>query len=255
MEIFMPFEDVGAQTKFIGIEKFAPASFLGGSALISGAPTGTPFSHGFEPQRKNNGLIFAPIPELKAMSSMPNSLPILGLALKSMELPKDENDTIDLGWFNQRVKFAGQHHTDDINITFNDYIDSPVMHILESWRASVYNPKLGAVNYASGRWGFFGSMFGGYKHDVYMLTFSPNIDWVYTKVFKLRGAFPIRLDRGDIDYSDDEVLEASLTLSYDEVTFEMHGYLPEFVLYYTPQSAGAGSYFSKLFSEIELKVS
>ena len=248
----MSIKDVGAKTNFPLVDKFAPARFLGGSALISNAFKGSPMSHGFEPQRKNNGLLFAPIPEMKAMTSMPTSLPILGLALKSMELPKDENDVIDLGWFNQHVKFAGQHHTEDINISFNDYIDSSVMHILEAWRASVYNPKLGAVNFAGGRGGFLGSMFGGYKHDVYMLTFSPNIDWVYTKVFKLHGAFPIRLDRGEIDYSDDEVLEASLTLSYDEVTFEMHGYLPEFVLYYTPQSAGAGSYFSKFFSGISL---
>jgi len=244
----MGIKDVGAQTDFPLIDKFAPATFLGGSALISNATKGSPFSHGFEPQRKNNGLLFAPIPELKAMTALPTSLPILGLALKSVELPKDDNEVIDMGWFNQRVKFAGQHHTDDINITFNDYIDSSVMHILEAWRASVYNPKLGAVNFAGGR---SSDLFlGGYKQDVFLLTFSPNIDWVYTKVFKLRGAFPIRLDRGDIDYSDDEVLEASLTLSYDEVTFELHGYLPEFVLYYTPQSAGSKLFSAKSFSDV-----
>lgn len=229
-------KSVGAQTNYPIVEEFAPANFLGGSALIDTAGNqGLPFSYSFEPQRRNNGMLFAPIPELKVMAQFPFNLPVLSLALRSVELPKDENDIIDLGWFNQRVKYAGQHHTEDITVTFIDYIDAPVMHILESWRASVYNAELGAVDFAGGR---RGSLFGGYKQDVYLMTFSPNIDWVYTKVYRLRGAFPMRLDRGDLDYADDEPLEVSITLSYDEVTFILHGFLPEAMLYYNPQAAG-----------------
>lgn len=248
-------ENVGAQTNFPVIGKFMSADFIGGSALLKGLGD-SPVNYTFEPQRRNNGYLFAPVPEMKAAAQPPFGLPVLGLALKSMELPKDENEIIDLGWFNQRVKFAGQHRTDDITLTFVDYADAPVMHLLEAWRSTVYNPEKGAVGKAGG--GSLipgvtggGTFLGGYKWDVYLMTFSPNINWVYTKVFRLKGAFPTRLDRGELDYDDDERSEVTLTLSYDEVTYLLHGYLPEAVLYYAPQAAGE---FTNLTGKLDIPI-
>jgi len=233
----MGIRDVGAKPTFPIYGDKLDGRFIGGSGVVSGEHSA---SYRYEPQRKNNGMLIAPIPELKASLQVPPAIPgSLAFSLRSFEMPKDENDIIDLGWFNQRRKFAGQHHTDDISVTFIDYIDAPIMQTLESWRLSVYNPNLGAVGWASGSKGRSGiPSIGGYKHDVYLLTFSPNMNWVYTKVYRLTGAFPSRLDRGDVDYGDDEPTEITLTLSYDEVYFVMHGILPTFALYYNPQAAG-----------------
>jgi len=236
----MGMESFGAKSDFPIISNFLNAEFIGGSGVLSGEHSA---SYRYEPQRKNNGLLFAPIPELKATLTVPPAIPYcLSLALRSFEMPKDENEVFELGWFNQKVKFAGQHRTDDISVTFIDYIDAPIMQILESWRASVYNPALGAVGWAAGasnRSGIGFEALGGYKHDVYILTFSPNVKMAYTKVYRLTGAFPIRLDRGDVDYGDDEPTEITMTLSYDEIYYIAHGFLPMAALYYNPQAAGA----------------
>lgn len=234
---------VGAKTNFPLVDNFFSGEFLRGSAVFG---KDYPHSMGFEPQRRNNGFLFAPLQEIKAALSIPPAVPgSLMLALKSVELPKDENEIIELGYFNQKRFFAGQHRTQEITLTFIDYVDTPIMHVLEAWRSYVYNPGMGAVGWAGGSPKSIVSSgvpivgaLSGYKQDVYLMTLSPNANWIYTKVFRLAGAFPSALDRGDIDFDDDGVSEISITLHYDEVYFILHGYLPEIALYYSPFAAG-----------------
>jgi len=224
---------VGAKTNFPLVESLFSANFIGGSAVNKQD------YYGFEPQRRNNGFLFVPLQELKGISGFPAYLPgTLAMALKSVELPKDENEIIELGYFNQKRFYAGQHRTQEISMVFVDYVDVPVAHALEFWRATVYNAVNGAVGWASSSPKAIIPSLAGYKQDVFLMTLSPNADWVYSKIYMLKGAFPSSIDRGDIDFADEDILEMTLTIHYDEVFLISHGWIPEIALYYNPMTAG-----------------
>jgi len=196
-----------------------------------------PYVYSYEPQRKANGYLYFPGVELKTLS-IPFSLV---LALKRFDLPKTGNNIISTPWMNgSGGKFIGKHETQPLVVTFNDMVDTPIMAILEAWRAHAYNPDNGAINYAAGGDPIkpMGTI-GGYRMDGFLILLPPDGDPDAARVWLLDGCIPAELDRGEIDPEMDEPNEITLTLVMSKVKFLFHGVIPVGLgIYRSPMAAG-----------------
>jgi len=153
----------------------------------------------YEPQRVNNAII--------GFDNLPGQAKdeIIQLSLASFPLPKSANGVIELGYVNEKRKFAGPATFEDIAIVFNDFVDVEVAKKIQAWRYQVYNPQTGAIGLAR-----------TYKKTGYITMYAPNGDEAFNREFELIGCWPSNLDHGDIDLAGEDVIKINLTLTIDK---------------------------------------
>lgn len=150
---------------------------------------------GLEPQRMNNGLIYVTIPGMNDS--------VLQLAVQTFDLPKENQNIVQVSHLNENRKFPGRVDYGDIAVTLNDYIDLDVSNFIATWRKRVYNPANGKVGWKRS--------FAGQGH---IDLFGPNGE--YTRSFNLIGVWPSSYDPGQIDQSGDDIIRVNLTLTIDK---------------------------------------
>lgn len=151
-----------------------------------------------EPQRVNGALLHIQVDGVGPLS--PEDLV---LALSSFPIPKVNNGIIEVGYLNEKRKFAGLPTFDDLSVVFKDYVNKPVADTLLSWRHQVYNPHTGAIGLAS-----------VYKKSAFVQLFAP--DGTFERQYNLQGVWPSTYDPGDADLAGEESLNITITLTIDK---------------------------------------
>jgi hypothetical protein len=155
----------------------------------------------FEPQRVNNALLRI----FGLDDGQGGKEDTLVLALASFPLPKTNNNPIEVGYLNEKRKFAGNPVFDDLAVVFNDYVDQNTAAIIWKWRYKVYNPSTGHIGFAS-----------EYKKRGDITLYAPNGDEQYNRVYEIIGAWPSQVDPGEIDLAGEDVVKITITLTIDK---------------------------------------
>jgi len=150
-----------------------------------------PKGGGFEPQRKNNFTI-----------SLPVGGNVLVQSLESCPLPVEENEVIAIKYGNETRKVAGPATFSDLAVTIKDFIDSPVIQQLMSWRRKVYDPASGVIKLAS-----------GYKENGSIVMFGP--DGSHARKWTIEGVWPSKVDPGSGNMGEGGNNMISVTLQID----------------------------------------
>jgi len=108
---------------------------------------------------------------------------------------------------NTKRKLQGKADWNDVTMTLWDpIVPSGAQHVME-WVRKGYESATGAAGYPD-----------FYKEDVTIEVLGPAGDirerWV------LKGAFPLSTEMGELDWSNDQPIEISLTLKYDYAVLE-----------------------------------
>jgi hypothetical protein len=167
-------------------------NFLQG--VLGGSATGPTL----EPQRANNALL-----HITDVPGIPDQ--DLVLALASFPIPKVNNGMVEIGYLNEKRKFAGLPTFDDLSVIYHDYVnlDKPVADALLQWRHQVYNPHTGAIGLAA-----------TYKKSGFVQLFAP--DGTLERQYDLLGVWPSGWDPGDVDMMGEEALRLTVTLTIDK---------------------------------------
>ena len=148
----------------------------------------------WEPQRVNNALLH--ISDLEGDDD-------LVLALMSFPLPKVTQGIIEVGYVNERRKFAGLPTFDDLSVVYKDYVDKNTADFLLKWRLQVYNPKTGVIGLKS-----------DYAKTGWVEMFAPNGEFV--RNYDIIGCWPSGFDPGDADLAGEDTMNITLTLTIDK---------------------------------------
>lgn len=163
----------------------------------------------FEPQRTNQMQLI--ITGLDGQSSSRDD--VLMLSIASFPLPKVTSGIIEIGYLNEKRKFAGNPTYEDLTLVFNDYVDKDVAGILWRWRQLVHDPVTGK-----------GKLAAAYKKTAYIKQWSP--DGLIERDYRLEGCWPQNMDPGESDQSGEESVKISLTLVIDKFYPEFAGIKP-----------------------------
>lgn len=154
---------------------------------------------GFELQRANNALLYI-------VGLDGNSNDLLTLSLASFPLPKETTSPIEVGFLNEKRKFAGLTTYDDLSIVINDYVDKDTAQMLYRWRYLVKDP-------VSGKMGFKAQ----YAKAGRMVKFGP--DGTAEREYELQGVWPSALDGGEIDFMTEDGVKINMTLTVDKTIY------------------------------------
>jgi len=148
----------------------------------------------WEPQRVNNALLH--ISELDGDDD-------LVLALSSFPIPKVTNGVIEVGYLNEKRKFAGLPTFDDMSVVYKDYVDKNTANILQKWRYQVYDPRTGKIGLKS-----------VYARSGYVQLFAP--DGSAERQYDIEGIWPSGFDPGDADLQGEDTMNITVTLTIDK---------------------------------------
>lgn len=154
----------------------------------------------FEPQRTSNALLRVDLGAIAAPG-----MNIIGFSVSTMALPKMSNGIIEIGFFNEKRKFAGMAVYDDLSVTLVDYLDTDTVKAMLAWRYKVSNPETGAVGLAA-----------SYKKTGEITLFGPNGVDSTQRVWKLYGMWPSQFDHGEVDMNGDDVVRCNVTFTIDK---------------------------------------
>lgn len=153
----------------------------------------------FEPQRQNNFSIM-----ISGLAEGDGEL--ISLSLRSLQLPNESNEIIELPYGNEKVKLAGMAQFDDIPLTVRDFVDRRVRDALVKWRQLVYDARPGQ----GGRIG----RAANYKKSATITLHAP--DGADKRIFTLIGVWPSAMNAGQLDMGTSDTVEIELTLTYDK---------------------------------------
>lgn len=160
----------------------------------------------FEPQRKSNFALI--IPDIGG--------DLLVLSVKNVKPPGIGVSNPALKHFNTPVKYAGaMESTENMPISYYDYLDTDVLDRLSAWFKQVYNPVTGAIGRAR-----------DYKRRGSLLLLPPGMEpsaapgivdsrAYRNRVWVCRGLFPKKLAPDDFDHESDAPAMINLELSCD----------------------------------------
>lgn len=161
---------------------------------------GAALNKNFEPQRTSNAIFRVSLGTVGG-----GDAGVLAFSVATMPLPKSSNGIIEVGFFNEKRKFAGNAVHDDLQFAFIDYLDLGTVKTLQAWRYQVYNPQTGAVGLAA-----------EYKKTGEIEMFAPNGDDATLRRWKLYGMWPSQFDAGEIDMSGEDVVRCNVTFTVDK---------------------------------------
>jgi len=157
----------------------------------------------FEPQRINNALLR--IVGLDGGNSAGGEN-ALELALSSFPIPKRTMGIIEIGYLNEKRKFAGIPTYDDLSVIYKDYIDAATARVLWKWNYQVHNPETGKTGLAR-----------AYKKSGSVTLFAPDGSGEFDRMMDVIGAWPSGFDPGDADLAGEDSVNITLTLTIDKV--------------------------------------
>lgn len=150
----------------------------------------------FELQRQNNGLLYI----VGLDGNIDN---VITLGLSSFPIPKVSQGIIEVRYLNEARKFPGNVTFDDLSIVFRDYVDRNMAGILLRWRRLCYDPVTGKIGRVAQA-----------KKQARIVLFSPTGD--LEREYELQGVWPSAFDGGEIDFSAEDGVNITLTLTYDK---------------------------------------
>lgn len=169
---------------------------------------------GFEPQRVSNILLYiAGLQEGAAGQAQSGQEDILTLSLSSFPVPKVNNAVLEIGWMNEKRKFAGPPTFDDLSVIYKDYVDQQTANLLLKWRHQVYDPNTGKIGLAS-----------AYKKTGWVAMFSP--EGSVERRYDVIGIWPSAFDPGDADLQGEDTINITCTLTIDKA-IPSRGLAPE----------------------------
>lgn len=136
-----------------------------------------------------------------------SSLPEVGFYAKSITMPTLDNQPLTVEYGNTQMKVKGKTKWNDVELTMYAY---EKMTIDQLWKyMNTLHQKIDVGE------DFYGK---DYKLDILIQIMSP-ADIPIAK-WTLVGAFANVINFGQFDYSTEEVVQPSLTISYDYALFE-----------------------------------
>ena len=133
----------------------------------------------------------------------------LQLSLKSAGLPSESTGVITVPMDSTEAKFAGKTTFENIELTFNDFIDRDTASLLRDWRSRVFDPVTGGAGLVSN----LGSI-KGYKLNGYAKVYSDQSE-AFVAEYTLKGIWPSTGKWGSLDRSSAELVQISVTLVID----------------------------------------
>lgn len=128
--------------------------------------------------------------------------PDLTYLVSSWTLPKDETESFDAPYFNQRIKLPGLTSYSDGTLVIKDSVEKDTEKFFQDWRKLVYDPETGRAGYVA-----------TFKVDAIVTEFSP--DGKKSREWKLVGCWPSAIDYGDLDMADGGEKSINVTFKYD----------------------------------------
>jgi len=150
---------------------------------------------GFEPQRVNNALMY--------ISGLGGSEDVLTLSLNSFPIPKRTIGILEVGYLNDKRKFAGNPVYDDLSVIFKDYVDAETARLLWKWNYLVHNPENGKTGLAR-----------SYKKQGWVHLLSP--EGSIERIYDLVGIWPSGFDGGDADMMGEDTMNITVTITIDK---------------------------------------
>lgn len=154
---------------------------------------------GFELQRQNNALLYV-------VNLAGNSNNLVTLSLASFPLPKETTNPIEIGFLNEKRKYAGLTTYDDLTIVFNDFVDKETATLLYQWRYLVKHPVSGVMGNKA-----------DYAKTGRAVKFGPNGQT--DREYELQGIWPSSLDGGEIDFMAEDGVKINMTLTIDKAIY------------------------------------
>jgi hypothetical protein len=127
----------------------------------------------------------------------------LELSVKASSVPHFSIGKISINRGNSQMHFAGKPEFRDGQITVQDYIGAHTKEILMAWQRRAYNVMTEKVGLAS-----------DYKHDAYLLEYTPEYQLVRTWI--LRGCWVQNIDEGEYNHDSTEAKTMNVTIVYDK---------------------------------------
>jgi hypothetical protein len=164
-----------------------------------------------EPQRVNNHILhivgLSALPDVPGTATLSDADPDaddLSLAIESFPIPKRSIGTIELGYLNEKRKFAGSPVYENMNVVYKDLVTNDIRGVLHAWFNAVNNSTTGVTGLAT-----------TYKMNGYCYSFAP--DGTLARQYNVYGIFPTNFDPGDADMSNgDDFNRVTLDLSIDK---------------------------------------
>jgi hypothetical protein len=149
----------------------------------------------FEPQRKYDWAL-----EI-ALDDAGDQVIILQ-SLESAELPKEENEEIELHYASEVRYVAGKVKYETIPLVLKDFVDIGTANAIIKWRRQVQNAETGSTGLAR-----------NYKKNADLSIFAPNQS--VTRIWKLIGVWPQKVEYGVLDMKENDKVDITVTLRYD----------------------------------------
>ena len=128
--------------------------------------------------------------------------------VKSAKRPSIQFSPVTLDHINMKRKLLGKGEWQDIEIVLYDPINPSGAQSAIEWVRKGYESVTGRAGYAD-----------FYKQEITLNMIGPVGDIV--EEWKLKGAFPISVDWGQLDWSNNDTpVEISVTLAYDYAVLE-----------------------------------
>lgn len=166
----------------------------------------------YEPQRTNNfefmvtglgnRILKAGFNENDDNAYLSNPEAVIRLSVKSTSIPHFEQSVIPVRRGNNELKYAGVPSFNAGQLVINDFIGTDAKMALMAWQNQSYNVKTEKVGLAK-----------DYKHDCYLLEYTPDFQLVRT--WKLYGCWVSSISESTYDTDSNSVNQVTATIQYD----------------------------------------
>ena len=124
------------------------------------------------------------------------------LCVSTCNLPEVTIGAVELNYGNSKVKVAGLVELGEGSLTVKDAIVADIEKKISDWQDQVYNKETGKMGWAY-----------QYKKDLQVNQYGP--DGTYVRTWVLQGAWPTSVSYGEMDYSNGEKKNITMTIAYD----------------------------------------
>lgn len=134
----------------------------------------------------------------------------------SVGRPSLTHDDVTVDTYNSRIKLAGKHTWDDIQVVLRDDVDSEVIKLL----GAQLNHQVNHADQSSARAGM------NYKFGLTIETLDGSHDDGEAAVldkWTLAGCFISQIQYGDLNYSTSDVVQVTVTIRYDNASHDIDG--------------------------------
>jgi hypothetical protein len=145
---------------------------------------------------------------LEGVSEFTGGPDTLSLAIAKISLPKESTEEIQVPYQNTFVWFAGSTKIETFSISFRDYVDKNVAAAIIAWRKRIFDNITGA-----------GWLARDYKKTGRITLWSPDFT-SFTRVWSIRGAWPVSASYGDLSFDSSEQIMIDVTLRVDKAVAE-----------------------------------